>query len=169
LTYKLFSAILESKIASGELIRAPVVFDPDESEKRDLFMPPALRETLQQVHPKMARDYAANIRAFLGRYVKGREVDNLDYMRSWKADVFELRVQNQKRGQRLRIFGAFGRPDTFIAFFRKPRDHFGGREDPEWDKAIYRVVDEWAAMFPNCRRVPACPFSNCLTFNYFNP
>jgi hypothetical protein len=167
LTYKLFSTILREKLNLGQFVRAPIFFDPDESEMRELFMPPALRETLQQVHPKMARDYAANIRAFLGRYVKGKEIDNEDYMKSWKEDVFELRVQNQKRGDRLRIFGAFGRPDTFIAFLRRPRKHFGGKDDPEWDNAIYRVVDEWNTMFPSCPRVSARPFSNCLTFNYF--
>jgi hypothetical protein len=135
---------------------------------RELFMPPALRETLQQIHPKMARDYAANIRAFLGRYVKGKTIDNEDYMKSWKEDVFELRVQNQKRNQRLRIFGAFGRPDTFVAFFRKPRKYFGGTDDPKWDEAIYGVIDAWNAMFPGCHRVPARPFSGCLTFNCFD-
>jgi hypothetical protein len=112
--------------------------------------------------------YTANIRGFIGRYVKGGEIDNEDYMMRWKEDVFELRVQTQrrKRNERLRIFGAFGKPDTFVAFFSKPRSWFGGKEDPRWDEAIYRVVGEWDEMFPNCRRVRARPFSNCLTFNY---
>jgi hypothetical protein len=169
LTYKLFDTILADKLAKQELVPPGVSFDPDESEKRDLYMPPALRTTLQQVHPKMARDYASNIRAYLGRFIKGKEViDNEDYMKSWKEDVFELRVQNQKRSDRLRIFGAFGKPDTFIAFFRRPRSHFGGKDDPKWDDAINRVVDEWNAMFPGCQRVPARPFSNCLTFKYWD-
>jgi hypothetical protein len=169
LTYKLFGTILDQKLQLNELVRLPIVFDQDESEKRELFMPPALRDTLQQVHPRMARDYDANIRAFLGRYIKGEEViDNETYMKSWKEDVFELRVQLQKRRDRIRIFGAFGRPETFIAFFRRPRNLFGGKEDPEWDKAIYRVVDEWNATFPGCRRVSSRPFSNCLTFKYFD-
>lgn len=140
-------------------------FDQDESEKRDLFMPPALVTTLNQNDPKKAREYTANIRAFLGRYVKGKKIDNKYYMKSWKEDVFELRVQLQRRHEALRIFGAFGGPDKFVAFFRKPRSAFGDRFDPNWDKAVYRTVDEWAAMFPGCRRVPALPFSNCITFN----
>ena len=142
----------------------------DESEKRELFMPPALQITLTQNNPKKTMDYTANIRAFLGRYVKGGMIDNWDYMKSWKEDVFELRVQNQrrKRDERLRIFGAFGKPDTFVAFFGKPRSSFGGKDDPRWDDAIYRAIKEWDKMFPGCRRVPARPFSNCLTFNFID-
>jgi hypothetical protein len=170
LTYKLFDATLAQKLQGSPpaLVRLPLVFDRDESEKRELFMPPALAITLQQNDPKKARDYTANIRAFLGIYVKGRMVDNQDYMKSWKENVFELRVQNQKRKERLRIFGAFGRPDTFVAFFRKFRHDFGDEDDPRWDQAIYRVVDEWAAMFPDCPRVPARPFSGCVTFNAYD-
>jgi hypothetical protein len=169
LTYKLFSLSLEQHDKAGTLVRwLPLAFDPDESEKRELFMPPALVTTLNQIHPKQAREYAANIRAFLGRYVKNGPIDNQDYMKSWKEDVFELRVQKQKRKDRLRIFGAFGRPDTFVAFFRRPRSYFGGKSDPKWDEAIYRVVDEWGKMFPKCRRVPARPFSNCVTSNFYD-
>jgi len=166
LIYKLFGTILEERIRLGDLVRAPVAFDQDESEKRELFMPPALRQTLSQVHPKMARDYAANIRAFLGRFVKGQMIDNENYMKSWANDVFELRVQNQKRGDRVRIFGAFGRPDSFVAFFRRPRSYFGGKDDPRWDDAVHRVAHEWNVTFPGCPRVPAHPFSNCVTFNF---
>jgi hypothetical protein len=167
LTYKLFTVTLDTRLAGAApaLVRLPLLFDPDESEKRELFMPPALVETLTQNDPKKARAYTANIRAFLGRFVSGGHIDNQDYMKSWKEDVFELRVQNQRPGERLRIFGAFGRPDTFVALFRKPRSSFSDMNDPEWDKAIYRVVDEWNAMFPGCRRVPSRPFSNCVTFN----
>ena len=151
-------------------MKLPLAFDPDESEKRELFMPPALRITLTQNDPRKTMNYNANIRAFLGVYVKGGRINNQDYMKSWKEDVFELRVQNQrrKRNERIRIFGAFGKPDIFIAFFSKPRSWFGGKEDPRWDEAIYRVVREWDEMFPGCRRVPACPFSNCLTFNFID-
>jgi hypothetical protein len=150
------------------LVRLPLVFDKDESEKRELFMPPALAQTLQQNDPKKARMYTANIRAFLGVYVKGEEVDNQDYMKSWKDDIFELRVQNQRRGERLRIFGAFGRPDTFIALFRRPRGYFGDSSDAKWDQEIARAVAAWDSLFPGCCRVPARPFSNCLTFKFFD-
>jgi len=112
--------------------------------------------------------YCANIRAFLGRYVKGRLVDNHDYMKSWKEDMFELRVQNQRRSESLRIFGAFARPDTFIALFQRPRSYFGDASDPRWDQEIYRAVDLWDTIFPGCRRIPSRPFSNCVTSNYYD-
>ena len=169
MTYKLFDTILDEKLSVGDLVRPDVAFDPDQSEKRELFMPPALRQTLRQIHPRSARDYAANVKAFLGRYIKDIGIiDNNDYMKSWKDDIFELRVQHQKPRDRLRIFGAFGRPDTFIAFFRKPRSTFGDKDDPAWDQAINRTVSEWDAMFPGCPRVPALPFANCLTFHFFD-
>jgi hypothetical protein len=168
LTYKLFDTILDRKLkgAPPSLVRLRLVSDKDESEKRQLFMPPALAITLSQHDSKRAQLYNANIRAFIGRYVKGYPIDNEDYMKSWKEDIFELRVQNQRRGERLRIFGAFGSPDVFIAFFRKPRNYFGAQDDPRWDEAIYRAIDKWNDMFPNCRRISARPFSNCVTFNF---
>jgi len=95
-------------------------------------------------------------------------VDNRDYMKCWKEDIFELRVQNQKRKDRLRIFGAFGNADKLIAFIRKPRSYFGGRDDPRWDEVIYQTVDQWDQYFPNCRRVPAVPFPNCVTANCYD-
>jgi hypothetical protein len=83
LTYKLFDSILEQKLQGPKpsLVRVPLAFDPDESELRELFMPPALLKTISQNHPKKAMSYCANIRAFLGRYVKGGVVDNQDYMK----------------------------------------------------------------------------------------
>jgi hypothetical protein len=170
LTYKLFGITLQNKLQGPlpSLVRVPLVFDPDESELRELYMPPALLKTISQNHPKRAMSYCANIRAHLARYVKGKLVCNVDYMKCWKEDVFEIRVQNQRKGERLRIFGAFGRPDTFIALFQKPRNDFGDKDDPRWDQQIYRAVDLWDTMFPGCPRVPARPFSNCVTFNYFD-
>ena len=111
MTYKLFDTILAQRLCAGDLVRPDIVFDPDQSEKRELFMPPALRQTLRQVHPRSARDFAANIRAYLGRYIKDIGIiDNEDYMKSWKEDVFELRVQNQKRRDRIRVrFESLGR------------------------------------------------------------
>jgi hypothetical protein len=148
------------------LVRVPIVLDPDESELRELFMPPALLRTILQNDPKRAMSYCADIRAFFGRYIKGGLIDNQDYMKSWKHDVFELRLQNQRRSERIRIFGAFGRPDTFIALFHKPRSYFGGRHDPHWDEQIYRAIEDWEEYFPGCGRGPALPFANCVTFNY---
>jgi len=170
LTYKSFNAMLQENLAPATrtLMVFPVIFDPDESDIRELYMPPALVETLAQNDPKKARDYCANIRAFLKRYIIGAEIDNHNYMKSWRDDVFEMRVQNQKKGERVRIFGAFGAPDKFVAFFRRPRNYFGDRYDPKWDREIERTVEAWDSMFPGCRRVAARPFSNCITSNCYD-
>lgn len=146
--------MLREHEAKGALVRFVPTYDPDESERRELFMLKALEVTLFQHHPKRARDYTANVRAFLGRFVKGYEIDNETYMKSWKDDIWEFRAQNQRRKDRIRIFGAFGCPDCFVALFRRPRDYFGDSSDPNWDVEIQRAVDEWDRLFPGCRRVP---------------
>lgn len=142
----------------------PVLFDPDECDVRELWMPPALVTTLTQKDPKKARDYCANVRAYLGRFVKGDpRIDNCDYMKLLKSDIFEMRVQNQKRGEKLRIFGAFGEVDKFVALFCRYRHYFGGRSDPKWDHEINRAIACWDDLFPGCHRMKARPFSNCVS------
>jgi hypothetical protein len=166
LLYKLFSNRLDELVNDQKLVRLPLVFDPDQSERRELFMPPALRTTLEQRSPKKAMDYNANIKGYLGRYVKGDWIDNQDYMKNWPpTDAWELRVQNQRKGERLRIFGAFGRPDTFIAFFRKDRSWFDTDSDVRWEWAMNEVGGLWESTFPGCPMMKARPFSNCVTFN----
>ena len=131
-------------------------------------MLPALYEWLYQSYRKRTADFKANIRAFLKRFVVGQEVDNVDYMKSWKDDVFEFRVQIQPRRERTRIFGAFIRPDIFVAIHWKFRLDFGGEDDPKWDAAIQRVVDEFQRLFPGQPMVRSAPFSNCVTSNAYD-
>jgi hypothetical protein len=132
-------------------------------------MPPALWHWLYQGNRRKSLDFLANVRAFLGRFVKGKDtIDNQDYMKSWSDDVWELRVQNQRKGERVRIFGAFAKSDVFVAFFQKPRDYFWDMSDPKWKEATDRVVSEWDAYFPRRPRMKARPSSNCVSFNYFD-
>lgn len=128
-------------------------------------MVPGLYLWCYEKDSKKTRDYKANVRAFLAQYVKGRPIDNWDYMKSWKSNVFEFRVQLQPPRENTRIFGAFIRADTFVAIHRKYRSDFGDKSDPKWDKAIDRVVDEIGGLFPGHLLVPCCPFSNCVTSN----
>ena len=83
-------------------------------------------------------------------------------------NVWELRVQLLPKRENTRIFGAFIKPDTFVAIHQKPRSGFGGKEDPRWQLAIDRVVDDFADLFPQIRPVPARPFSNCVTFRGYD-
>jgi len=170
LPYKSIDAILSELEAATppRLVRFVPTYDPDESEKRELFMPPALHGWLYQGDRKKSRDFSANIRAFLGKYVKGAEVDNEHYMKNWIGDVWELRVQNQRKGERVRVFGAFAKQDVFVAFFQRPRSAFGGINDPRWKEVTDRTVDEWDKLFPPGRQVRARPFSNCVSSKYFD-
>ena len=142
--------------------------DPDQSDVREMLMPPILWNELQKNSPRKTLHHNANVRAFLSRFVLGGEVDNLYYMKSWRDDVFELRVQMPKRKEALRIFGGFARPDTFIALTSKPRREFGGMNDPNWDKVIEKTMAMWDAFLPGCRRVSSRPFGNCVTANAYD-
>lgn len=144
------------------------LMDPDEAERREMWMPPALHQWLNQGDRRATLSFKPNIRAFLKRFVVGQEIDNQDYMKSWKLDVFELRVQIQPRREATRIFGAFIKPDVFMAVHQRLRSSFGGATDPAWDEAIDRVVDLHERLFPGCRRVPSRPFSSCVTFNGYD-
>jgi len=166
LTYKSINAILGALECSGELVRFVPVYDPGETELREILMTPGLHAWLYESDSRKSLDYKANIQAFLGRFVKEEMVDNKDYMKSWAEDVFELRVQNQRKNERLRIFGGFARPNTFVCLHRKMRHEFKKRKD--WEPAIERVVTRWEEMFPGHLRVPAKPFSGCVSQNYYD-
>jgi hypothetical protein len=168
LTFKSISDMLEVLERRGHLRRFIPSMDPDESDVRDIYMLPALHDWLYQSDRKKTADFKANIRGFLKRFVVGLEVDNADYMKSWKDDVFEFRVQLQPRREATRVFGAFIQPDTFVAVHWKFRATFGGEEDPKWDVAIDKVSEEFRRLFPSHRAVRAAPFSNCLTSNFFD-
>ena len=146
----------------------PLVADPDHSDIREMLMPPALLAELSKNDPKKTLEFNANVRAFLLRFVLGKIVDNDTYMKSWRADVFELRVQLKKKKESLRIFGGFAQPDTFVALRSKPRSFFGDKSDPAWDTIINETIARWDALLPGYHRVIARPFSNCVTRKFFD-
>ena len=108
------------------------LMDPDQSEIRELLMLPSLHQWCHQSDRRQTLNYKANVRAFLGRYVIGLSVDNENYMKSWRDDIFELRVQLQIGRENTRIFGAFAKPDIFIAIHHKLRSELRSKED--WDR-----------------------------------
>lgn len=151
------------------------LMDSDESVKRELLMTPSLLDWCKQQDSTRSASYKPNVRAFLGRFVKGGEVDNENYMKTWRDDVWELRAQFEPRApskphyDNTRIFGAFARIDTFIAFHPpRFRSYFGGADDPRWNARINDVVEQWTALFGNIGRVPSVPFSNCLSKNFID-
>jgi hypothetical protein len=162
LTKKSIEVILVEHENAQVLKRFLPLMDPDQSEIRELLMVPSLHQWCYQSDRRQTLNYKANVRAFLGRYVIGRSVNNEDYMKSWRDDVFELRVQLQRRDN-TRIFGAFAKPDVFIAIHQKLRSEF--RSQADWDRAIERVLHAWATLFPGYRPILSRPFSNYVTSN----
>ena len=174
MTYKSIDTILAELTVRGQtggprLVPVlPLSADIDQSDVREMLMPPVLLAELSKNDPKKTRDFNANVRAFLLRFVLGSEVDNNEYMKCWRDDIFELRVQLRKRQESLRIFGGFARADSFIALLSKPRAYFGDGSDPRWDEIVEKTIDRWEALLPNMKRVPARPFSNCVTANCYD-
>lgn len=174
MTYKSIDTILgelrDHRGSGGPKLIAvlPSEFDPDDSDVREMLMPPHLWKELSKNNPKKTRDYNANVRAFLLRFVCGGGVDNETYMKSWRDDIFELRVQLARKDEALRIFGGFAKEDTFIALIAKPRSYFDGKDDPRWDEIIDRAIIKWNEYLPGKHRVPARPFSNCVSSNAYD-
>ena len=148
-------------------MRFQPLMDPDQSDRREMFVTPNLHQWLYQSDSRMTRDFKANVRAFLRRFVIGGPIDNDAYMKNWKNDIFDIRVQLQPRKESTRIFGAFAKAECFIAIYQRPRKDFVKHPDL-WDNAINRARAEFDRMFPGHCPVRARPFSNCVTFNYFD-
>lgn len=165
LTYKAIIAKITS-LEGTTLKRFKPLFDPNESEKRELLMTTALHDWCYQSDSKKSLSYKSNVRAFVGRFVKGEHVDNFDFMKSWRDGIFEFRVQLDRYPENTRIFGAFAAPDFFVAFGPpRLRSDFGPKSDPKWDRQIQRVMDRWAQHLPGIARMNAAPFKDCVTFN----
>lgn len=168
MTYKSIDTTLLTA-AGGPLVRFLPTFDPDQSEKRELLMTPQLYAWCLQSDRKRTADYKAKVRAFCGQFVKGDPVCNRDYMKSWRDDIWELRVQLLPKRENTRIFGGFLAPDCFVAFHpHQLRSDFGGKDDPQWDRAIEKTMSRWGAILPSHKRVVARPFSNCVTEKAFD-
>ena len=163
LTNTSIDAILEQHDSAQTLMRFVPLTDPDESNERDLLMAPNLYEWLYQGDKRKTREYKANVRGFLKRYVIGGHVDNQDYMKSWTPHVFEFRVQLEPWRENTRIFGAFIKRDVFIATHQKLRSEFGDKTDPRWKVATDKVMEEMAKLFPGCIPVRSRPFMLCVS------
>jgi len=177
LTYKSIDTILAQLQAGTAPALVPFVplMDPDQSAKRTLLMTPALHDWCYQKDRSRGAQYKQNLRAFLGRFVKGGAIDNEDFMKTWRDDVWEFRVQFESRSKQkphvdnTRIFGAFAACDTFIAFHpHRMRSHFGDKNDPKWDRQVDDVIAKWAGLLGTFPRVSSRPFSNCVSFGYYD-
>lgn len=170
LTLSSTDAIVDALLRLGDLrIFLPRLL-PNEAEQRRIVMLPAL---WNWVHTNTQKPdlvvYYANIRAHLGRFVKGETIDNEDFMKELSRrekgsiegkGVWEFRVTFQPQR---RIFGAFVAPDLFFATHWKDRGELGSNRE-KWRQAITRVEDEWARLFPGRRWLIGSRFSDYVTF-----
>lgn len=167
----------------GQLLAGPTprlktfvpLMDPDESAKRELLMTPPLYDWCYQKDRSRAADYKPNLRAFLGRFVRGGIIDNENYMKTWRDDVWELRAQFEPRARskphfdNTRLFCAFPRTDTLVVFHPpRLRSYFDGIDDPKWDVCIDATIQEWNALFGAELPVPSDPFRNCVSEKFID-
>jgi len=164
LIFKSIDIILGELEQAGTIKRFLPAMDADQKDVRDLFMMSPLHDWCYQSDRKKTLDYKANVRGFLKRYVIGLTVDNRDYMKSWRFDVFELRVQLEPRRENTRIFGLFVKQDTFLAVHPpKMRSDFGPIGDPKWDAETDRALANFSSLFSGHSPVPARPFHGCIS------
>lgn len=164
-------AILKTLQNQGRIRRFEPVLDPDETDYREMWMTAAIHDWLCQSDRKATRDYKANVRAFLKRFVVNKRlIDNEEYMKNWPnadcPDFFELRVQLQPPRENTRVFGGFVKQDGFIILHRKLRSEL--RSDAAFSKAIKRTAEIWDGLLPGIAMVRSRPFSNCVTGKFFD-
>ena len=112
MTFKSIDTIICQHVDARRVIRFVPIFDPDESEKRELFCLPALYSWLYQKDRKKSRDYKVSIRAHLEWFVKGYEVNNNDYFRT--AEGKKLLVYFVHSPTRMFCFVHIGRCEVIL-------------------------------------------------------
>jgi hypothetical protein len=139
-----------------------------EQERRCLLLSPRIHQWIY-ANGRNAELRAA-VRAHFGRFVKGEQIDDLNYMKrvsnrvalsdNFSDDVWSIRPLFQPQQ---RFFGRFPLPDHFIIFAmqsRKALDTY-----PQWDNQIRKVARTWSAMFPARRCFSGSAFAHYVTFN----
>jgi hypothetical protein len=164
LTNKSTSERLDDLGAAGKLVLFAPLRDPDEPEIRRIWMMPALHTELYKTGvPQKELDYLANVRAFLGRFVKGASISNEEDMfllDPHERDLWELRFTLIPQS---RVFGALAYQDCFVATNWALRDNLGPKGSKAWLAAEQKAIDIWDALLPGVRRFHCRSFSNCIT------
>ncbi|WP_380873616.1 hypothetical protein ACFB49_42680 [Sphingomonas sp. DBB INV C78] len=162
MTIKSISTILDQLEQAGEIIRFLPPFDPDETEKRVLFVTKKIDGFIKGHSSRRgSKDYYARIRAQLGEFVKGETIRDdeevLKKMAPYANHVWEMRVTFQPHA---RIFGAFAGVDTFLAITALFRDDC---EKGGFRKATTAVCDQWFDWFGTLPRLPGHPLAFCCS------
>jgi hypothetical protein len=140
-----------------------------EQERRCLLLSPRIYQWIN-ANGRNAELRAA-VRAHLGRFVKGEQIDDLNYMKrvsnraaatvdDFSDGVWSIRPLFEPKQ---RFFGAFPLPDHFIIFAMQSRRALN--TDPQWNNQIRKVTRTWNAMFPGRRCFSGSAFAHYVTFN----
>jgi hypothetical protein len=167
LTKKSIEAICNALELQGSLVRFEPVMLPGESEVRRLYVAPSVQHFLSgNFNKKVDRDYYANVRSFLGRFVKGgpmQHEEDLKKVMPFGDEVWSMRIRFNPHS---RLFGAFLMEDCFVACRARFRDDLGkeyGGQKKGFDKARDDVVADWGKLFPGVPRFSGYPLSVCIS------
>ena len=144
----------------------PDFLDSDETESREIILVRSVDDWLYQKDRRRSIDYKQNLREHLARFVLGGYVDNRDYFKTWKDNIWETRAQMRKRKDNTRIFGGFSYPNIFLGTNHHLRSKF--KNETAWDNPINRAQKRWDDLFPDNPPLVARPFKNCVSFNAYD-
>jgi hypothetical protein len=136
------------------LVRLRPEFHGSERERRMLSLSPDICEWLTRpVQADVNIRLKAAVKIHFGQFVKGEEIDDLDYMKrvsdrrrggeDFSAEIWSVRPDFNPRH---RFFGAFFREDWLVILTRKLRDAL--KRDEHWHVQIDEVCRTWDQLFP---------------------
>lgn len=167
MTYNAIQAIISGLVREGRTVRFhPDFVDPDETEAREIVLIRSVSEWIYQKDSRRSLSYKGNIREHLSKFVLGGYVDNKNYMKSWKNNIWELRVQLERQDDNTRIFGGFLFPNIFVCTNHHMRSKF--KDKDAWDRAIDRATERWHSLFPGRNPLKCRPFRGCVTSNAYD-
>lgn len=131
-----------------------------EVERRRLYLTPSVYNwCMQEPKKNPMRDYHAKVYVHLSQFVFGAPINDRDYMKQCKPfanNIWEIRIRFHPA---CRIFGAFLKPDCFVA------THMTDRKNLDFNKHVIQAMDEWQELFPNVQRLAGIRFADYVTFN----
>lgn len=161
--------MLRQHEASERLVKFKPTFDPGETEQRRIFLVKPLAEWIERrTGTRSDIDLLAATRAQLAQFVKGRRVDNENFMKllkPYRNEIWEIRILFKPQ---TRIFGMFALADCFICTNAQGREKLGEGSSDEWSKAEKKAEDTWDALFPGFRRWTGTAFEHYVTANRFD-
>jgi hypothetical protein len=153
------------------LVRFRPEFRGSEREQRMLSLSLPIHDWLMRpVQGDADVRLKAAVKVHFGQFVKGEEIDDLDYMKrvsdyrrggdDFSAEVWSVRPDfNPKH----RFFGAFFREDWFVILTKKSRDSL--KRDEHWHSQLDAVCRDWDNLFPFRARHRGDALSNYVSFN----